>query len=59
MNKFLAYLRNDKGGAVEWVLVSAGTGALIVAATSSPTVKNAMNGMWEGVLTSAKGKGTM
>lgn len=58
MAKFLAYLRNDKGGAVEYVLVTAAVaGGLYTAATSTVT-KNAINAMMQGVFTSASGKAT-
>lgn len=49
MSKFLAYLRNDKGGAVEYVLVTAGIGAAIVAATTNSTVRTGFVNMITGL----------
>lgn len=46
MLKFLAYLRNDKGGAVEYVLVVAGIGAAVVLATNSGPVRTGIQGMF-------------
>ena len=59
MSKFLSYLRNDKGGAVEYVLVMAAVGALVVGVGNSNTAKTAMNSLVESVLNNAKNKGTM
>lgn len=54
MSKFLNYLRNDKGGAVEYVLLIAGVGGLIIAGLQVKAVKNAFNDMFTGVFTEAK-----
>ena len=53
MSKFLAYLRNDKGGAVEYVLVTAGVGAAVLAATTNSTVKAAFQTMFTALTTDA------
>ena len=58
MSQFLSYLRNDKGGAVEYVLVTAAVGGVIFTAASSDTVKTAVNAMFSGVFTAASKKGT-
>ncbi len=49
MSKFLSYLRNDKGGAVEYVLVVAGVGGLIMAAMSNAALKTSFNEMFSGM----------
>lgn len=59
MSKFLSYLRNDKGGAVEYVLVMAAVGALVIGIAQSVTIKNAVNAMFENVFNSAKNKSTL
>jgi Flp pilus assembly pilin Flp len=51
MSHFLKYLRNDKGGAVEYVLMIAGIGGLVIAGLQVTAVKNAFNGMFTGVFT--------
>lgn len=56
MSQFLAYLRNDKGGAVEYVLVVAAIGGAIFTAASSTTVKTAINDMFKNVFEGAKNK---
>ena len=58
MSKFLSYLRNDKGGAVEYVLVTAGIGGIIYAAATSTTVKNSVNNMFSAVFANAASKST-
>jgi Flp pilus assembly pilin Flp len=58
MSKFLSYLRNDKGGAVEYILVVAGIGGAVAVATSSTTVKTAVNGMFNNVFNGAAKKAT-
>jgi Flp pilus assembly pilin Flp len=49
MSHFLKYLRNDKGGAVEYVLMIAGIGGLVIAGLQVTAVKTAFNGMFAGV----------
>lgn len=56
MSKFLNYLRNDNGGAVEYVLVVGVIGGLIFTAASSTTVKTAINNMFTGVFNAASSK---
>lgn len=57
MSKFLSYLRNDKGGAVEYVLVVALVGGVLVAAFNNAAVKNAITGMFQNIFVSAQKKG--
>ena len=59
MSQFLSYLRNDKGGAVEYVLVVAAIGGAVFAAASSTTVKTSINGMFTSVFDGAKTKAVM
>lgn len=56
MSKFLSYLRNDKGGAVEYVLVMAGVAALVVGVASSTAMKTSVNAMFQGVFDQANKK---
>jgi Flp pilus assembly pilin Flp len=58
MPKFLSYLRNEEGGAVEYLLVIAGIGGAVAVATTSSTVKNAINSMYSNVFTGAGAKAT-
>ena len=58
MSKFLNYLRNDKGGAVEYVLVVGVIGGLVVTAANSAAVKTAINNMFTGVFNAASSKST-
>lgn len=58
MSHFLSYLRNDKGGAVEYVLVVAAIGGAVITAASSTTVKTAINSMFTSVFDGAKNKAT-
>ncbi len=59
MSKFLNYLRNDKGGAVEYVLLIAGVGGLIIAGLQVQAVKTAFNAMFTGVFNQAKNAATI
>ena len=59
MSNFLAYVRNDKGGAVEYVMLIAVIGGIIVAVGSSTTLKTAVNTMFETVFSNASKKATM
>ena len=54
MLKFLAYLRNDKGGAVEYVLVVAGIGAAVATATTNSAIKASINAMFADMFNDAK-----
>lgn len=58
MSKFLSYLRNDKGGAVEYVLVMAAVGGIVIGVAQSTAVKNSVNSMFQGVFDTAKNKAT-
>ncbi len=59
MSRFVSYLRNDKGGAVEYVLVMAAVGSVVLAVGSSATVKTAINNMFQSVFDNASKKSTM
>lgn len=54
MPQFLSYLRNNKGGAVEYVLVVAAIGGTILTAINSSTVKTAINSMFSNIFDGAK-----
>ena len=58
MSKFLSYLRNDKGGAVEYVLVVALVGGVLVAAFNNAAVKASVTNMFGNIFASAQKKGT-
>jgi Flp pilus assembly pilin Flp len=53
MSNFLKYLRNDKGGAVEYVLMVAGIGGLLVAVFQLAGVTKAFNAMFTDIFTEA------
>ena len=59
MSNFLAYIRNDKGGAVEYVMLIAAVGGIIAALGSNANVKNQANSMFTSVFNSASKKSTL
>lgn len=56
MSKFLAYVRNDKGGAVEYVLIIGLVGGMLVAALNSNTLKTTVNSMFSNIFTNANSR---
>jgi Flp pilus assembly pilin Flp len=53
MSNFLKYLRNDKGGAVEYVLMIAGIGGVVLAAFQVTAVRTGFSGMFTEVFKDA------
>lgn len=58
MSKFLSYIRDDKGGAVEYVLLIAFLAGLMVALINSTALRGSFTGLFSSLISNASNKST-